>query len=101
MGCCGIFCGCHGRGVCSFFEEEEISGSEVGICAAESLFAGAVCRSCFEWIFVCFQSVDLGLWDVDHLYFCKGLSGVFYAEGAGKEENFYDVCGLLCTGTSG
>ena len=46
------------------------------------------------------NQVDLGLWDDDRLYFCEGVSGVVYSDGAGRKKKiFVMVCGLLCTGS--
>ena len=46
MGGCRVFCCCYGGCICAFFQEEEISGSEIGIWAVESVllvpFAGHV-----------------------------------------------------------
>ena len=60
-------------GVFLLFSKKKKSGSEVGICFAESVSAGSFCGACAEWIFLCVEPLDLGVWHDDRVYFCKGL----------------------------
>ena len=101
MGCCGIFCGCHGRGVCSFFEKRKYLDLKWGFALLNLFllvpFAGHVLNG-FSYV------SNRWIWAYGMLIayiFVKAYPEFFTLKVQGKEENFYDVCGLLCTGTSG
>ncbi len=51
---------------------------KLGIYYAESISADPICRACAQWLFLCVQSLDLGLWNDDRIYLCESLSGAFY-----------------------
>ena len=97
MGSGWIFCSCHGRRVCNFFQKKKIYRTETGICTFESVFADSFCWSCAQWIFLCLQPLDLGIWNADRLYSGAGISGTVYFADAGKTTDFYYAAGILCS----
>ena len=99
MGSCWIFRSCHGRRVCDFFQKKKIYRTETGICTFKSVPADSFCRTCAQWIFLCIQPLDLGIWNADRLYSGAGISGTVCLTDTGKKTDFYYAAGILCACT--
>ena len=88
----------YGWCLCIVFAEKEEWAFESRLSFAESVFAGSLCRTCAEWIFLCVQPVAMGIQHADRLYFCEDLSGAVCAEKSGKEKDLLHAGGILRVG---
>ena len=58
------------------FQKEKVHRtSKAGFVLLNVFLLLPLCRACPEWIFLRFQSLDLGLWNADRVHLCKNIPG--------------------------
>ena len=81
-----------------FSKKKEVHRTQGWFCTSECVFAAALCRACPEWIFLRFQSLDLGLWNADRVHLCKNIPGTFCSYAYRKAKSLCDASDLLYSG---